>query len=127
MKISEIKALICDDSPLVRKKLSEMLKKTGISAVMQAGDGIAAVETYKKERPDITFMDIVMPEKSGIDALREIIAFDSAARVVMVSTVGTQQNLIRAIKEGAFEFLQKPVREDDILKIINSLLSHGEA
>ena len=127
MKISEIKVLICDDSPLVRKKLTEMLSKVGITGAVQAANGNAAVEMYKQEKPDITFMDIVMPEKSGLDALKEIITFDPKAKVVMVSTVGTQQNLIKAIKEGAFEFLQKPVREDDILKIINSLLSHGEA
>ena len=127
MKISEIKVLICDDSPLVRKKLTEMLSKVGITGAVQAANGNAAVEMYKQEKPDITFMDIVMPEKSGLDALKEIITFDPKAKVVMVSTVGTQQNLIKAIKEGAFEFLQKPVREDDILKIINSLLSHVEA
>ena len=122
MKISELTVLLCDDSPLVRKKLENVLKKIGVSSVIHASDGEEAVDKYKESKPDLVFMDIVMPKKSGIDALREIRGFDENARVVMASTVGTQSNLLSAIKEGAFEFLQKPVREEDILKVINRML-----
>lgn len=125
MKISELTILICDDSPLIRKKLSEILGKVGITKVIQAVDGEEAVAKYKENTPDLVFMDIVMPKKSGLDALREIIAFNKDAKVVIASTVGTQNNLIKAIKEGAFEFLQKPVKEDDILKVINLMLEKG--
>ncbi|MBO6303191.1 MAG: response regulator [Ruminiclostridium sp.] len=122
MKISDITVMICDDSPLVRKKISEILARVGITNMINAEDGEQAVEIYKEKSPDLVFMDIVMPKKTGIDALREIRAMDSEAKVVMASTVGTQSNLIAAIKEGAFEFLQKPVKEDDVLKIINRML-----
>ena len=122
MKISEITVMVCDDSPLVRKKLTEILSKVGVGSVIHAEDGEQAVALYKENKPTLVFMDIVMPNESGIDALKEIRAFDEQARVVMASTVGTQKNLINAIKEGAFEFLQKPVKEDDVLKIINRLL-----
>ncbi|MBQ9382791.1 MAG: response regulator [Ruminiclostridium sp.] len=122
MKITEISVLLCDDSQLVRKKLSETLGRIGITAIYQAEDGEQAVEMYKENKPTLVFMDIVMPKKTGIDALREIKEFDPSAKVVMASTVGTQKNLINAIKEGAFEFLQKPVKEDDILKVINLML-----
>ncbi len=122
MKITEITVLLCDDSPLVRKKMCEFLGRVGITAIYQAEDGEQAVEMYKEKKPALVFMDIVMPKKTGIDALREIKEFDPGARVVMASTVGTQKNLINAIKEGAFEFLQKPVKEDDILKVINLML-----
>ena len=125
MKISEITVLICDDSPLIRKKLSEILGKVGISDIIQAEDGEQAVEKYKENSPDLVFMDIVMPRKSGLDALREIKSFNKDAKVVIASTVGTQTNLIKAIKEGAFEFLQKPVKEDDVLKVINLMLEKG--
>ena len=122
MKITEISVLLCDDSQIVRKKLSETLGRIGITAIYQAEDGEQAVEMYKENKPTLVFMDIVMPKKTGIDALREIKEFDPSAKVVMASTVGTQKNLINAIKEGAFEFLQKPVKEDDILKVINLML-----
>ncbi|MBR5090338.1 MAG: response regulator [Ruminiclostridium sp.] len=122
MKISDLTVMICDDSPLIRKKIAEILSRVGISKVIYAEDGEQAVEAYKTSKPDLVFMDIVMPRKTGIDALREIREYDGNAKVVMASTVGTQGNLISAIKEGAFEFLQKPVKEEDVLKIINRML-----
>lgn len=120
MKISELKVLICDDSILVRKKMSEILKAAGITEIYDAKDGVQAVEQYKAHNPDLTFMDIVMPGKTGIEALREIKEYNPAAKVVMASTVGTQSNLTDAITAGAFEFLQKPVQDDDVYKILNS-------
>ena len=122
MKISDITVLVCDDSPLVRKKLAEILGKVGIAGILNAEDGESAVEMYREHKPDLVFMDIVMPKKTGIDALGEIKEINPDARVVMASTVGTQKNLIRAIKAGAFEFLQKPIKEEDILKIINMMM-----
>ncbi len=120
MKISEIKALICDDSILVRKKLTDILKSAGITAIYEATNGIQAVEQYKEHTPDITFMDIVMPEKTGLEALEDIKKINPDAKVVMASTIGTQSNLTAAIKAGAFDFLQKPVQDEDIYKILNT-------
>lgn len=120
MKISELKVLICDDSILVRKKLSDILKAAGITAIYEAKDGVQAVELYKQYKPDLAFMDIVMPVKTGLEALVEIKEFDNAAKVVMASTIGTQSNLVTAIKAGAFEFLQKPIKEEDVFKVLNT-------
>ncbi len=122
MKISELKILICDDSILVRKKLTDILKKLGITAVNEAVDGVEAVELYKEYNPDLVFMDIVMPIKTGLEALVEIKEYDNNAKVVMASTIGTQSNLVTAIKAGAYEFLQKPVNDEDVLKVLNSLI-----
>lgn len=122
MKISEIKVLICDDSILVRKKLTETLKEMGITEIKEATNGNQAVELYKENNPDVVFMDIVMPEKSGLDALKEIKEYNAGARVIMASTIGTQSNLTTAIKAGASDFLQKPVNNEDVYKVINSLL-----
>ena len=113
--------LICDDSILVRKKMSDVLKKAGITDIFEAKDGVQAVDTYKEKNPDIVFMDIVMPVKTGLDALIEIKEFDNDAKVVMASTIGTQSHLVSAIKAGAYDFLQKPVKEDDINKILAKL------
>lgn len=122
MKISELRILICDDSLLVRKKLTDILKKLGITSIFEAVDGVQAVELYKEHNPDLVFMDIVMPVKTGLDALVEIKAYDSNAKVVMASTIGTQSNLVTAIKAGAYEFLQKPVSDEDVLKVLNSFI-----
>lgn len=122
MKISDITVMICDDSPLVIKKTGDILRKIGITHIIHASDGEESVALYKSEKPDLVFMDIVMPKKTGLEALREIRTADPEARVVMASTIGTQSNLIAAIREGAFEFLQKPIKEEDILKVINRML-----
>ncbi len=120
MNISELKVLICDDSILVRKKLGDVLKAAGITQIYEAKDGVQAVEMYKEHTPDLTFMDIVMPLKTGLDALVEIKAHNANAKVVMASTIGTQSNLVSAIKAGAFEFLQKPVKAEDVMKILDT-------
>ena len=118
MNITELKVLICDDSILVRKKLTEVLKKAGITLLFEAKDGVQAVETYKTIKPDVVFMDIVMPVKTGLDALVEIRDFDPDAKVVMASTIGTQSHLVSAIKAGAYDFLQKPVKDEDVNKVL---------
>lgn len=113
-----MKILICDDSMLVRKKLSVSLKKLGITEIVEASDGELAVDMYKKESPDLTLMDIVMPKINGVDALKAILAADPKARVVMASSVGTQENLREAIMAGAYDFLQKPISEDQLKELI---------
>ncbi len=113
-----MKILICDDSMLVRKKLSVSLKKIGITEIVEASDGEMAVDMYKKESPDLTLMDIVMPKINGVDALKSILAADPKARVVMASSVGTQENLREAIMAGAYDFLQKPISEDQLKELI---------
>lgn len=122
MTISEMKVLICDDSMLVRKKLADILTKLGIASIFNASNGEEAVEAYKTNKPDIVFMDIVMPGKTGLEALVDIKEYDKNAKVVMVSTIGTQSNLIAAVKAGAYEFMQKPVNADEAEKIINKVL-----
>ena len=122
MSISEMKVLICDDSMLVRKKLADILTKLGITAIFNASNGEEAVDAYKTNQPDIVFMDIVMPGKTGLEALVDIKEFDKNAKVVMVSTIGTQSNLIAAVKAGAYEFMQKPVNAEEAEKIINKVL-----
>ena len=73
---------------------------------------------YRQTKPDLVFMEIIMPVKSGVEAPTEIKAFDSSAKVVMASSVGTQENLKEAILAGAYDFLQKPIDNDDVAKII---------
>ena len=120
MPLSNITVMICDDSILVRKKMKDYISSLGVGAIYEASDGEEAIAKYKECNPAVVFMDIVMPEKTGIEALREIKQYHPAAKVVMASTVGTQGNLTDAISAGAFEFLQKPVQDDDVYKILNT-------
>ncbi|MDE6596776.1 MAG: response regulator [Oscillospiraceae bacterium] len=110
--------MVCDDSIFVRKKMKDILALLGVNNVIEAEDGQQAVDKYKSENPNLVFMDIIMPEKDGVEALSEIMAFDGKARVVMASSVGTQKNLKDAITAGAYDFLQKPIEAADIARII---------
>ncbi|MGN0666385.1 MAG: response regulator [Huintestinicola sp.] len=116
-----IKVLICDDSMLVRKKLTTALKALGINDVYEAADGEQAVSKFKEVSPDLTLMDIVMPKINGVDALKAILTENSKAKVVMASSVGTQENLKEAINAGAYDFLQKPITEDQIKALIEKI------
>lgn len=116
--MSAIKVMVCDDSIFVRKKMKDILTLLGVNNIIEAENGQQAVDKYKNENPTLVFMDIIMPEKDGIEALSEIMAFDGGARVVMASSVGTQKNLKDAIVAGAYDFLQKPIEAADIARIV---------
>lgn len=103
-----MKVLICDDSMTVRKKLAETIKEMKGYDVVEAKDGVSAISQYKIEKPDIVFMDIMMPIKNGLEAAEEIIVLDPDAVVIMLSSVGTKANLQQALKAGAKDFIQKP-------------------
>ncbi|MBO6129555.1 MAG: response regulator [Pseudobutyrivibrio sp.] len=119
MDITGKKILVCDDSVLARKQLMDAVKEVATGAVFIEGkNGAEAVELYKKEKPDLVFMDIVMPEKDGTTALSEIKAFDNDAVIIIVSSVGTQEQLKKAIQLGAKDFIQKPFETNQITEII---------
>ncbi len=118
--------LICDDSMLARKKMVTFIKSLGVGSVVEAGDGEASVNMYKNHLPDITFMDIVMPKTDGVDALKKILEINPEAKVVMASSVGTQENLKNAINAGAYDFLQKPLEENQVRCIIEKYAQQGE-
>lgn len=119
MNISGKKILVCDDSVLARKQLMDSVKEVSEGAVFIEGkNGSEAVELYKSEKPDLVFMDIVMPEKDGNTALSEIKEFDNEAVIIIVSSVGTQDQLKKAIQLGAKDFIQKPFEKNQIQEII---------
>lgn len=125
MTLESIKILICDDSILARKKLKDFLVSIGCTQILDAADGQMAIDIYKEKRPDIVFLDIVMPVKNGISAVKEIIAFDPEAYIIMTSSVGTQENLKEALKAGAKDFIQKPLDNNQIKHVLETKVKGG--
>lgn len=112
-----LKILITDDSMLLRKKLNQEL--TGQDCeVLEAKNGKEAVMMFLSERPDAVFMDIVMPEVGGLEALRAIREIDKKANVIMLSSAGTSSKLVEALKSGAMDFIQKPYTSEQIAKAL---------
>ena len=118
MLLKDAKVLIGDDSILARKQLKDVLSSMGAVNFIEAVNGKEAVEKYIIEEPDIVFLDIVMPIKDGVTAVQEIIAGDPNAQIIIVSSVGTQQQLKSAIEAGAKDFVQKPINAEQIKAIV---------
>jgi len=125
MSFDQINVLICDDSVFARKKLKDYITSLEVCAVFEASDGQEAIDMYKAYKPTVVFMDIIMPKKTGIEAVLEILQFDPKAKVVMASSIGTQSNLKDAINAGAYEFLQKPIDNNHVLKILQNIIKEG--
>lgn len=123
MEHSDVKFLICDDSILARQNLINLLHSFGYDNIVDVSNGEDAVNTYKHEHPTVVLLDIVMPVKDGITATREIIEYDPKAIVIMVSSVGTQNNLREAIKAGAKDFIQKPIDEALLKQVLEHVLA----
>lgn len=121
MSKEEMKILICDDSILARKSLSGMLTSFGYTNISEVSNGEDAVVTCRKDCPDLIFLDIVMPVKDGVTATAEIIADNPNAKIVIVSSVGTQTHLKEAIKAGAKDFIQKPIDEDLLKQVLENI------
>lgn len=117
-----LKVLVCDDSLLIRKKFHQTLEKCKIKEIFEAENGIEAIELVKKHNPDLIFLDIVMPDKDGIETLKEIKELAPETKIVMASSVGTSKHLKEAIENGAYDFIQKPITLEAVMSIIEKVL-----
>ncbi len=115
------KVLIVDDGTFMRVLIKGMLEKNGYNVVGEAEDGEIAVRLYQELQPDLVTMDITMPNKDGIAALKEIIALDADASVVMVSALGQEKYVKEAILSGAKSFVVKPFDESGLISIIEAM------
>ena len=113
------KILIGDDSILARKQLKDTLSLYLSKPIfIEATNGKEAVMKYEEEKPDLTFLDIVMPVRDGILATLEITKKDKDAKIIIVSSIGTQKQLTAAVQAGAIDFVQKPVKDDLIQQLL---------
>ena len=118
MLLENAKILVGDDSILARRQLKDVLTSFGAKNFIDAANGQEAIDQYKAEKPDLVFLDIVMPVKDGIAAVQEIFEFDASADIVIVSSVGTQHQLKQAIEAGAKDFVQNPLNAEQVENII---------
>jgi two-component system, chemotaxis family, chemotaxis protein CheY len=117
------RVLVVDDAAFMRKVLGDTLASGGHEVVGEAANGNQAVDSFQKLRPDLTTLDITMPEKDGLSALAEIIAIDPAARVVMCSALGQETKVLESIKLGAKDFIVKPFQAGRVLEAISKALA----
>lgn len=116
------KILVVDDAAFMRMMIKDTLKKNGYEDIIEAADGEQAVQSYKAENPDLVIMDITMPNKNGLEALKEIKEIDPNAKIVMCSAMGQESMVVEAIRNGAKDFIVKPFKADRILKTVQGIL-----
>lgn len=95
------KIMLVDDAAFMRMMLKNTLSQAGYTDLIEAEDGVKAVEAYTAEKPDLVFMDITMPNKDGLETLKEIKAMDPGATIVMCSAMGQETMVMDSIKSGA--------------------------
>lgn len=115
--------LIVDDAIFMRRMIADILKKEGFEIVGEAGTGAQAVEKYRELQPDLVTMDIIMPDMSGIDAVKEIIKEFPNAKILMVSAMGQQSLVVEAIQAGAKDFVVKPFQPSRVLESVKRILN----
>jgi two-component system, chemotaxis family, chemotaxis protein CheY len=122
-----VRYLVVDDSVFARKNLVRMIESFGGTVAGEAGDGVTAISEYDKVQPDIVLMDITMPQMEGIEAAEQIVRQHPEARIVMVSSVGYQENIVAALQRGARHFVQKPVKPEVLYEVIKYVLGDEAA
>jgi two-component system chemotaxis response regulator CheY len=121
-----IKILVVDDAVFMRGLIRDIFARGPFVIAGEAENGVEAVRLYAELRPDLTTLDIVMPQMDGITALREIMRVDPAAKVVMCSALGQEALIAEAIEAGARDFIVKPFQPARVLKVVQSVLALDE-
>ncbi len=116
------KILVVDDAKIIRSKIKKVLTAHGYEIIAECDDGAKAVEAYKKFNPDLVTMDIIMPEMEGIGALEQIIAYDSSAKVIMVTAIDQRESLMKAIRLGAVDYIVKPFEDERLVSTVQKAL-----
>ena len=113
--------MIADDAKFMRMKMREDLRQTGFFDIVEAGNGEEAVFLFSETQPDLVLLDVIMPVKDGLTALKEIRENNPDARVVMCSTMD-QENVIKAVQLGALDFIIKPFKQERLAQAVRNVL-----
>jgi two-component system chemotaxis response regulator CheY len=117
------KVLVVDDSAAMRMLITASLQDSEFDVVAQAKNGQEALQSFKDTAPDLVLLDIVMPGMSGVETLGHIMALNKNAAVIMASSMGTDDAVREALKAGARNFLQKPIEQEALLKVLRATVS----
>ncbi len=120
-----MKILIADDSMMVRRILERFMDKLKLEIAGSAGNGKEAVRMYEELKPDIVTLDITMPEMDGLSAMKQILAINPAARVIIVSAVNSKDMIVQALNGGAKAYIVKPFTEAQIVETITEVMNAG--
>jgi two-component system chemotaxis response regulator CheY len=116
-----LEILVVDDSLIIRKKITKLATQLGHKVVYSAKNGQDAIDNYTSLKPDLVTMDITMPDMNGIEAVKHIIKLDKDAKIIMVTSHGQEDMVIKSIKAGAVGYMLKPVTTDKLASAIGEI------
>ena len=115
--------MIADDSDAIRLVLKDILSIGEHEVVSEAIDGAEAVDFYKKSNPEILLLDLAMPKKDGLTVVKEVIAFDSNAKIILITASDDQKVINECLERGATSYISKPFDFKGVLKVITDILA----
>src|SRR5499425_3898852 len=116
--------LLVDDHALLRTGVANIInQEPDLRVVAEAGNGVEAIEAYERHRPDVTLLDLRMPVMEGVEAVRRIRENDPRARVIVLTTYDTDEEISRALKAGAKAYVLKDISADDLVNCIRDVLA----
>lgn len=120
------RVLIADDASFMRQMIREIIEPEGHEVIGEATNGIEAVELFRELQPELVTMDIVMPKRSGIDAVKAILAEQPTACIVMCSALGQETLVTEALQAGARDFIVKPFKPDNVVSTLKKVLEKDD-
>ncbi|MDE1154711.1 MAG: response regulator transcription factor [Acidobacteriaceae bacterium] len=124
MEEQAIRVLIVDDHPMVSQGLARIIEqKEGMSVVAEAHDGVSGIEAFRQHRPDVTLMDLMLPDMSGTEAVQAILREFPSARVLILSSSEGDADIYRALERGAWGYLLKGTSGKELVESISR--AHG--
>ena len=124
--MKDIRVMLVDDSPFSRTLLADILQQGGCEVVGEAESIETLIQVYDECRPDIVTMDIAMPGADGFECTKTLRLHDPGARVILVSSMKDEETEAEARRAGAVGYVQKPVDEEVILRVIRNVMSPDE-
>ena len=116
-----MKLLIVDDSMIIRKAIHRFATARGFQIIGEAGNGVEALKLFEQERPDCITMDITMPEMDGLECIRRIMEIDKTVKIVVITALVAQENMLDAMNFGARGFIQKPFNDEKLQEVFRIL------
>jgi two-component system chemotaxis response regulator CheY len=121
------RALIVDDSSMMRQMIRGLLEENDVEIVGAASNGKEAVELYQQLKPDFVTLDMIMPQQSGLQTLKQLRQLDPQAIVIMISSLSAEDSAAVCAEAGASDYILKPFTEEQVVAVLNKTLGLGIA
>jgi DNA-binding NarL/FixJ family response regulator len=116
--------LVVDDHALLRTGVANIInQEADLRVVAEAGNGVEAIDAFERYHPDVTLLDLRMPVMEGVEAVKQIRARDPRARVIVLTTYDTDDEISRALKAGAKAYVLKDIAADSLIGCIRDVLA----